>query len=250
MNGDAQQPGEPGSPEGRAPSRRRRYVLLSGVVALLAVGALLLTLGLRDQQPAPPGIPRTEAKASQPARVPKADKADPGESASPAESGADAPSGAADPLPASAPVRVQIPTLKVDSTLESLKLDKNRVMTTPVDPAKAGWFTPGPKPGSEGPAVIAGHVTWNGARSVFFSLASLKEGARVNVKRADGKTAEFTVDKVARYPKDKFPTIEVYRNLDYAGLRLITCGGDYSDSAHHYADNIVVYAHLTGTSGA
>ncbi|NEE26831.1 class F sortase, partial [Streptomyces sp. SID7982] len=55
----------------------------------------------------------------------------------------------------------------------------------------------------------------------------------------------FTVDRTAVYPKDEFPTVEVYRNLDHAGLRLITCGGEYSASDSRYADNVVVYATLT-----
>ncbi|EST26495.1 class F sortase [Streptomyces niveus] len=52
---------------------------------------------------------------------------------------------------------------------------------------------------------------------------------------------------MATYPKDDFPTVEVYRNLDHAGLRLITCGGDFSEADLRYADNVVVYATLTGS---
>jgi phosphodiesterase/alkaline phosphatase D-like protein len=93
--------------------------------------------------------------------------------------------------------------------------------------------------------VIAGHVTWNGARSVFFRLAELRPGARIKVLRADGTTAVFTVTSTAQYPKDRFPSIDVYRNLDHAGLRLVTCAGDYSPEDRRYADNIVVYARLS-----
>jgi len=34
--------------------------------------------------------------------------------------------------------------------------------------------------------------------------------------------------------------------LGHAGLRLITCGGDCSEKDSRYADNVVVYAGLTG----
>lgn len=97
--------------------------------------------------------------------------------------------------------------------------------------------------------MIAGHVTWNGAPGVFFGLGKLGPGDRISVRRADGRTADFTVERTALYPKDRFPTVEVYRNLDHAGLRLITCGGDYSKEDSHYADNVVVYATLTGSHG-
>lgn len=101
-------------------------------------------------------------------------------------------------------------------------------------------------PGELGPAVIAGHVTWNAEPAVFFDLGKAKKGTRIEVGRDDGKTAVFTVDRTVRYPMDEFPTLEVYGNLDHAGLRPITCGGAYADATHQYADDDeVVYASLT-----
>ncbi|MFI1224231.1 MULTISPECIES: class F sortase [unclassified Streptomyces] len=220
--------------------RRRTFVLTAAIAALLLTGGLLLALGTGRQQPAPP---------------PAADKGSAGAPAArttPPDGGASGSPGSgqrATALPASRPVGITIPSLKVNSTLEDLGLGENRAMDTPRDPDKAGWYTPGPMPGAVGPAVIAGHVTWDGAPAVFFELTELDPGDRIGVRRADGSTAEFTVDRTAVYPKDAFPTVEVYRNLDHAGLRLITCGGDYSEADRHYADNVVVYATLTGSHG-
>ncbi|MEV8309740.1 class F sortase [Streptomyces flavidovirens] len=159
-----------------------------------------------------------------------------------------------EPPPQSAPANRQpvqgdicIPSLGVSSALEELGQQKDGAMETPVDPAKAGWYTPGPPPGAQGPAVIAGHVSWNGEPSVFHRLSSLKAGDRIEVDRADGKTAQFTVDRTAQYPKNRFPTVEVYKNIDHAGLRLITCGGQYDRSTRYYSDNVVVFASLTGS---
>ena len=64
-------------------------------------------------------------------------------------------------LPASQPVSVAIPRLHVSSRLELLGLSADGEMEVPNDPARAGWYTLGPTPGALGPAVIAGHVTWN-----------------------------------------------------------------------------------------
>jgi hypothetical protein len=69
-------------------------------------------------------------------------------------------------------------------------------------------------------------------------------GDTVSVARQDGRTATFTVTRTARYPKDRFPSDAVYGPIDHAGLRLITCGGDFDDTTGHYRDNIVVYAAL------
>jgi LPXTG-site transpeptidase (sortase) family protein len=97
--------------------------------------------------------------------------------------------------------------------------------------------------------VIAGHVTWNGAPAVFSHLAKLRRGDQVAVTRKDGKTAVFTVDRVARFSKSQFPSRAVYGTIDHAGLRLITCGGTYDAVRHRYLDNVVVFARLTEVRG-
>jgi sortase (surface protein transpeptidase) len=149
-------------------------------------------------------------------------------------------------LPESDPVAVSIPRIDVRSTLVRLGLDPEGALEVPRDPARAGWFYRGATPGALGPAVIAGHVTWNGAPAVFHKLGSLRRGDRVTVDRKDGKTAVFTVDRVASFSKSRFPSRAVYGAIDHAGLRLITCGGTYDAARHRYLDNVVVFASLTG----
>jgi hypothetical protein len=118
-------------------------------------------------------------------------------------------------------------------------------MEVPGDPARAGWYTLGPTPGALGPAVIAGHVTWNRLPAVFFDLATLRPGDLVRVERADHRAAVFTITRVEQYQKAEFPTRQVFGAIDYAGLRLITCAGDFDSSARRYTDNVVVFARLT-----
>src|ERR671910_867386 len=62
-------------------------------------------------------------------------------------------------------------------------------LSIPKIPAKAGWFSGGATPGALGPAVIAGHVTWHGAPTVFYRLGSLRRGDQVHVTPEDGRTA-------------------------------------------------------------
>ena len=149
-------------------------------------------------------------------------------------------------LPESDPVALSIPKIGVQSRLVKLGLRANGEMQTPAPPV-AGWFTRGATPGALGPAVIAGHVTWNGP-AVFYRLGSMRRGDEVTVTREDGKVAIFTVSRVAHYSKSRFPSRAVYGPIDHAGLRLITCAGTY-DSAkprHKYSDNVVVFARLVG----
>jgi sortase (surface protein transpeptidase) len=148
-------------------------------------------------------------------------------------------------LPESHPLALSIPRIGVSSRLVDLGLDPNGELEVPRDPATAGWFSGGAAPGALGPAVIAGHVTWNGAPAVFYRLAALRHGDRVQVNRRDGRTAVFTVTRVAQFTKSRFPTQAVYGEVNNAALRLITCGGTYDQARHRYLDNVVVFARLS-----
>jgi sortase (surface protein transpeptidase) len=150
-------------------------------------------------------------------------------------------------LPESEPIAVSIPRIHVRSRLVPLGLKDNGAMETP-DPADVGWYSRGPSPGALGPAVIAGHVTWNGP-AVFYRLGTMRRGDHVSVTRKDGKTAVFTVTRVAQFSKSRFPTREVYGRIDHAGLRLITCGGTYDAARSRYLDNVVVFARLVAVHG-
>ncbi len=152
-------------------------------------------------------------------------------------------------LPESKPVAVSIPRIGVRTGLVDLGLVEKEgptygTMEVPR-PAEAGWFTGGAAPGALGPAVIAGHVTWDGAPAIFHRLETMRRGDEVLVTRKDGRTAVFTVSRVAQFAKSRFPSETVYGPIDHAGLRLITCGGTYDSARNRYLDNVIVFARLT-----
>lgn len=143
------------------------------------------------------------------------------------------------------PVSVEIPVIGVRSELVDLDLDAARHLEVPSDPDLAGWYVRGPRPGQDGPAVIAGHVDSTRGPAVFWRLHDLRPGDLVRVHGDDGGVATFTVDHVGRWPKTSFPTDEVYRRANGPELRLVTCGGTFDDGAGSYLDNVVVFASLT-----
>jgi sortase (surface protein transpeptidase) len=147
-------------------------------------------------------------------------------------------------LPESKPVTVSIPKIGVRSKLIELGLSGNKEMEVPKNPEDPGWFTGAPTPGALGPAVIAGHVRWEGVPGVFHRLGTMRRGDQVTVTREDGRTAIFTVTRVDQYSKSRFPTRAVYGAIDHAGLRLITCGGTYNAARKRYLDNVIVFAKL------
>ncbi len=157
-------------------------------------------------------------------------------------------------LQASNPVSLSVPSLGVKSALLDLGLNPDGTVQVPslTDPdSKAGWYKNSPTPGSVGPAIILGHIdSKQFGPGVFYELGNLKPGAEVDVTRQDGTVAVFKVDGVRSYPKNNFPTKEVYGNIDHAGLRLITCGGTFDPSKGSYESNIVAFASLVSTHKA
>ncbi|MEU9839976.1 class F sortase [Actinomadura sp. NPDC048032] len=144
----------------------------------------------------------------------------------------------------SLPVRVSIPSIGVRAPLSRLGLGAGgEVRVPPADrPGEAGWYQGGPTPGERGAAVILGHVDSGKGAAVFYDLGRLRPGNRVEVDRADGRVAVFTVESVERVPKGRFPTARVYGPLDHPGLRLVTCGGAFDRAERGYRDNVIVYA--------
>lgn len=232
---------------GAGSARRRRTWLATAGAVLGAGGAAAVLFAATAQQPSPPTVDR-DTLAGPTAPLATAPVTNRTPSSSP---GSTVPtprkSAPVLELPPSDPKAISIPRLNAASQLEQLELDASGAMQVPRDPDKAGWFTPSPSPGVTGSSVIAGHVTWNRRPAVFFRLAELRAGDQIRITREDGITAVFSVDRIGRFPKNQFPTDQVYGAADHAGLRLITCGGDYDASSNRYLDNIIVWAHLTGT---
>ncbi|MEU2544486.1 class F sortase [Streptomyces roseolus] len=155
---------------------------------------------------------------------------------------------AADPLPSSPPVRLRIPETDVDAPMTRLGLAANGSLEVPPaeDRNLAGWYGDGVTPGAKGTAIVAGHVDNAGGPAVFYTLGALKKGHRIEIDREDGKTAVFTVDAVEVYANDAFPDEKVYGATDRAELRVITCGGGFSEKGGGYQGNVVAFGHLIG----
>lgn len=241
---------------------RRGIVAAAAALALVVVGGILIAVAAAAQksppQPSSSAAHPAPTAASGPARsVPTR----PGRTAEPSRTPGERPASPAPRpattrgpiLPPSAPVSLSIPAIGADSSL--LDLGQNADRTVQVPPlgrnSRAGWYKYSPTPGQLGPAVILGHIdSAKYGPGIFFKLGALQPGQKVTVTRADHTAAVFRIDSVAEYPKDHFPTLQVYGNIDHAGLRLITCGGSFNFSEHSYDDNIVAYASLVSSHPA
>jgi sortase (surface protein transpeptidase) len=226
-----------GRPDGTLPGGRRQLAALPGVAVLLGalvVGGVMLFLAAGAAN-------RGGAQQAVDTRFLVPFLADPSAQfvwrRSPAPPAAPKP----DRRP-SAPVSIAIPAIGVDARVVRLGLNPDGTLEVPTDNDATGWWTGGPRPGESGGAVIAGHVDSRSGPAVFNRLSSLRRGDAVDVRGRDGRTVHFSVQRLAQYPKDRFPAQRVYRRGGPAGLRLITCGGAFDAATGHYLDNTVVYA--------
>ncbi|MDQ0833709.1 LPXTG-site transpeptidase (sortase) family protein [Streptomyces achromogenes] len=203
--------------------------------ALTALAVLLLTSCGGGETPA--AVPDAGASASGPA----------------SSSASSAPSVTAGrpvrPLARSAPVGLRIAAIGVDTPVMRLGLAADgSVQVPPVEKHdRAGWYEHSPTPGQTGPSVILGHVTVGRyGDGVFRRLGRLRAGDRIAARLENGTTAEFAVTEVRTVDKARFPTQDVYGNVDRPELRLITCGGPRTGDG--YRDNVIVFAVLSAGS--
>ncbi|MYY01944.1 MULTISPECIES: class F sortase [unclassified Streptomyces] len=207
-------------------------------VAAAGLGALLIyhSIGapVDDKAPAPPAAVAPAAPS-------------PAASAS----GTAAPS-PAPALPRSLPTRLRIPAIAVDAPFTQLSIGASGRLDAPPpnDKNLVGWFKDGVTPGERGASIVAGHVDTTTGPAVFLQLRFLRPGASVDITRADGTVASFSVDTVETFSKADFPDKKVYADTPDAQLRLITCGGNYDRKAKDYEDNVVVFAHLDSVKKA
>jgi len=142
------------------------------------------------------------------------------------------------------PVRVEIPRIGVASSLDRLGRVPDGTVQEPNRWQVAGWYTPGTRPGDPGSAVILGHVDSKRGPAVFFRLRDLRRGDMVTIRRADGSSVRFVVERIEQYLKDRFPTDEVYYPTLTPALRLVTCGGQFDATVGRYRSNVIVFATL------
>jgi sortase (surface protein transpeptidase) len=153
-----------------------------------------------------------------------------------------------DPLPVvqvAAPVSVSIPKLGVTDEVVPVGLEPDGELEVP-DVSEVGYYTGLPKPGDNGPgpALLAGHVNYQGKVGSFARIGDLAAGDTITVTDATGVEYRFQVYDVAEFPKASYGRIMPGLLADTAEpeIRLVTCSGTVVN--HNYLSNTVVSARL------
>ncbi len=147
------------------------------------------------------------------------------------------------------PKRLLIPTIGIDTYVQATGVTPEQQLEVPNNVHLSGWFRDGAKPGQNGLAIIAGHVTGRTSDGVFLKLKNLKAGDRFQVQRGDGTQLDYQVKEVKIVPEAE--SAELLFNQDPAEksqLNLITCGGEFDDALGAYPDRVIVSARLVSAN--
>jgi hypothetical protein len=244
---------------GFSPESVRQCVLLFGLVGggclvtgLIDTGSAVVRpareAAVTDAGPAPdrpaPGHP-----AVSPAQLPSAR---PGSGSNGAGPDRDVQNRAA-PVPRAgsrintAPVRVTIAGRGGPIPVVPVGVVDNGRLEVPDDPHHVGWWAGGAAPGDPaGSVVLAGHLdSADQGLGVFATLLTVRTGQSVVVRDATGQQHRYQVTTRRSYPRDQLPTW-VFQRGGPPRLMLLTCGGRYDTSRHHYTRTVVVLARPIG----
>ncbi len=220
--------------QGHAVSRLPSIALLVGTAVLFSgLTAAAMTIATHHDNTPPPAT-RAPVTTTHPTTPMPA----------PATIATTAPTPNTSPPPTQPPVAVAIPAINVMAEVDPMGLTPAGQLQVPTNFQRVGWWSGGHKPGEPGPAILEGHVDSTKGPAIFYALRRLQPGDQIRVARSDRSTAVFVVDRLESYPKDSFPSLEVYGPTDTPTLRLITCTGSFNTTRHSYRDNLVVYANL------
>lgn len=142
------------------------------------------------------------------------------------------------------PRLLEIPRLGIRARIGDVGVDDRTGLMSLPEARKVGWYRYGAAPGSlEGSAVLAGHVDSRTlGLGALYPLREARQGDRIQVTLANGRTLAFRVVSTASYLKTRLPAEELFARDGEPRLRVVTCGGRYVREAGGYEENLVVTA--------
>ncbi|MEI4272506.1 class F sortase [Klenkia sp. LSe6-5] len=167
----------------------------------------------------------------------------------------------ADPVPATStaetplvPAALSVPAIGVEAPVEQRgTVEYTNPFTgqqvagygVPEDMAATSWWSDGPQPGSGQMAVVLGHDVPGDAPGVFDRLGDLQVGDAVVLTDADGAQLQLQVIEAPLTGLDKSTSAlsdALNGHPEGADVALVTCGGEYDESAGASDENVVVFA--------
>lgn len=194
--------------------KKTRNLLLFCTVMLAGCGGA--------EKPAAPSVPQSEEPASPVVEQPK-------------------PKSTEKQTEPFVPARLRIPTIDVDTKVEVVGKDTKGRMDVPKQTDQVGWYQYGAKANQTGNVILAGHLDDTDGPAVFYDLAKVKQGQRIEVSSKTGEKVSYVVTNVKSYPVDQAPVGSIFGATLAQRLTLITCVGTFTQSKG-YDERLVVTA--------
>lgn len=148
------------------------------------------------------------------------------------------------------PVAIVIPGAGVDAEVERSRIVDGQ-MLDPSGPWVVAWYEGTGLAGSIDNAVMSGHVDyWDVGPAVFYTVASLGQGAEITVLGVDGGSFTYAVEYVERVSIEGLTEEKIGQIVgptDYGALTLITCGGEFDYDLGQYYSRDIIRARLVGS---
>jgi LPXTG-site transpeptidase (sortase) family protein len=139
--------------------------------------------------------------------------------------------------------RLVIPSIQLESPVETRGLNGRGEMEDPGGKDAVAWYNFSEFPGFGGNAVFSGHVDWfTGELGSFGRMKDLKEGDEVIVRMSDGMEMKYKVTYSKLYEASNVDIEDVVGRTEKDSLTFITCEGTFNRSAQDYSHRRIVRA--------
>ena len=147
--------------------------------------------------------------------------------------------------------RMIIERIGVDAPVATYGLDEDRIPSVPTgaDAAEViAWYDFSARPGTDGNAVFAGHVTWNG-EAVFYNLQTLQSGDIIRLRDDRGTEVVYRVTSNYSVDPNDPEAVKTIHPTEEDVLTIVTCGGTYFETSDpvlggDYTQRIIIRAEL------
>lgn len=227
------------------PAARVQHTRATGALSLLAAGLVLALAACGSGQVEPT---TTLDPGDAPATTAVTEPEPPVEATEPQSPDAVARIDATEPLTTETagapPAAVSVPDLDIDMPVLPVGIAPDGQTEVPADALDAGWYRFGPGAGADrGATVILAHAgSVITPRGPFSRLSGLAGGELIEVTDEAGAEHTYRVVSVEVLEKLTLDLTPYFERDGEPKLVLITCGGQWDESASSYRSNVIVTA--------
>jgi LPXTG-site transpeptidase (sortase) family protein len=124
-------------------------------------------------------------------------------------------------------------------------VDSKNQLQTARNLYDVGWYENSSKPGdAAGAILIDGHDLGYTTTGVFYNLKKLTPGDKIQIRRGDNQTFNFSVVSTKTYDANNVDMNAALVSVvpGKLGLNLITCTGDYDAKKVQFQQRLIVFA--------